>query len=50
MPFMWQNYAFYVAKLCLLCGKTMPLTFQIRCRSKAQQVPKKVLKRFIKRY
>ena len=47
---MWQNYAFYVAKLCLLCGKTMPLTSRVHCRSKAHIVSKKVLKRFIKRY
>jgi hypothetical protein len=26
----------------------LPLAFQIRCRSKAQKAPKKVLKRFIK--
>ncbi|WP_408022869.1 hypothetical protein [Staphylococcus epidermidis] len=49
-PFMWQNYSFYVAKLLLLCGKTTPLTSQICCGSKARIVPKKVLKRFIKRY
>ena len=45
-----KNYSFYVAKLLLLCGKTTPLTSQIHCRSKAQIVPKKGLKRFIKRY
>ncbi|OAD20432.1 hypothetical protein THIOM_003862 [Candidatus Thiomargarita nelsonii] len=45
-----QNVPFTVTKCPFYCYKMSLLSFQTSCRSKPQIMPKKVLKRFIKRY
>jgi len=46
LPLVLQNVAFGVTKCCLWCYKMLPLGSETPSRSKAQMVPKKVLKRF----